>query len=178
MTEAHVFIATSLDGYIARPDGGIDWLDTLDFSGEDHGYDAFMAQIDALVMGRKTYETVLGFGGDWPYSKPVWVLSSTIGPDDVPDALRNRVRILSGSPQDILAEAERAGFRRVYVDGGEVIQAFLAEGLIDEIVLSRLPILIGAGRPLFGALAADRMFSHVETRAFPSGLVQSRYRRT
>jgi len=173
VTKAHVFIATSLDGYIARPDGRIDWLEMPGFEGEDYGYSDFIAGIDGLIMGRATYETVLGFG-DWPYDKPVWVLSHSLRA--IPERLAGKLRLLDASPREALAEAEAAGWANAYVDGGRLIQSFLADGLIDELVISRLPILLGAGRPLFGALTADLRLSHAETRAFASGLVQSRYR--
>lgn len=173
MTEAHVFIATSLDGFIARPDGGIDWLEMPELAGEDHGYDAFVARMDGLIMGRATYETVLGFG-DWPYNKPIWVLSRNLR--SLPAELEGRVRLLDASPREALAEAQAAGWARAYVDGGRLIQSFLAEGLISEMILSRLPVLLGAGRPLFGGLPCDVALTHLGTQSFPSGLVQSHYR--
>ncbi|KAA9010393.1 dihydrofolate reductase family protein [Histidinibacterium aquaticum] len=173
MVSGHVFIATSLDGFIARPDGALDWLE-VEGATEDHGYDAFMARMDGLVMGRATYETVLGFG-DWPYSKPVVVLSRSLTPADLPASLVDRVRISAAAPREVMAELATEGWARAYVDGGRVIQSFLREGLISEIVITRIPVLLGAGLPLFGALDHDIPLRHAETRSFAGGLVQSRY---
>lgn len=174
MTTGHVYIGTSLDGFIARPEGEIDWLEAVPVEGEDHGYDAFMAGVDGLIIGRGTYETALGFG-DWPYHKPVVVLSRSLRERDVPRHLGPGVWTTSGDPDAVMAELAAVGWRRAYVDGGQVIQSFLRAGLIADMVVTRLPILIGQGRPIFGELARDIMLKHVETRAFPSGLVQSRY---
>ncbi len=168
----HVFIATSLDGYIARPDGGIDWLPT-DTSAGDHGYAAFTAGIDALVMGRNTYELVLSFGA-WPYEKPVVVLSRrgvTIAPE-----LEGKVFAMSGTPEAIVAQCAARGWHQLYVDGGVTIQRFLAAGLIERLVITRVPVVLGAGLPLFGAVPQDIRMDHVRTEAFANGLVQSEYR--
>ena len=168
----HVFIATSLDGYIARPDGGLDWLPT-DSSAGDHGYSAFMEGIDAIVMGRATYEMVLTFGA-WPFTKPVVVLSSkgiALAPE-----LEGKVVTMSGSPAEIVAHCAERGWLNLYVDGGVTIQRFLAAGLIERLILTRVPVLIGAGLPLFGAMSQDIRLEHRHTQAYPSGLVQSEYR--
>ncbi len=175
MTTGHVFIATSLDGFIARPDGDIGWLHEIDAAGEDHGYDAMLESVDGLVMGRRTFDKVLSFEA-WPYTKPVIVLSRTIDGGDVPAALRERVRLKQAEPQALMAELDRNGWRRVYVDGGQVIQSFLREGLIETMQIARIPRLIGQGVPLFGTLEEDVPLEHVETRSFPSGLVSSLYR--
>jgi dihydrofolate reductase len=176
MTTGHVFIATSLDGFIAREDGRLDWLEaaTADAGGEDHGYTAFMAGIDGLIMGRATFETVLAFDA-WPYDRPVIVLSRSGRAVEVPGR-PEAVAAVAGSPAAAFAEADRLGWRRAYVDGGQAIRACLAEGRIADLVLTRVPVLLGAGRPLFGALPADLRLVHAGTQAFPSGLVQSRYR--
>lgn len=174
MVTGHVFIATSLDGFIARPDGGLDWLLSAAGPGEDHGYDRFMGRMDGIVMGRRTYETVLGFGG-WPYAKPVVVMSRSLADGDIPDDLRGRVRVTAAAPRHLFDSLSREGWRHAYVDGGAVIRAFLAEGLIEEVILTRAPVLIGDGLPLFGALGRDLRLRHRGTEAFPSGLVQSRY---
>lgn len=173
LPEAAVFIATSLDGYIAREDGGLDWLPGF-AAGEDYGYAAFMATVDALVVGRHTYETVRGFG-DWPYGETRVVVLSRRGVD-VPEALRATVEVRAGEPADVLRALGAEGVRRVYLDGGRTVQGFLRAGLVTEMVLTRVPVLLGAGIPLFGPLDGDVRLRHVETRAFPSGLVQSRYR--
>ena len=174
MPTGHVFIATSLDGFIARPDGKLDWLIRPEHEGEDHGYDAFMADIDAIVMGRGTYEAVMGFDA-WPFDKPVLVLSRTLAATPVPDSLREQVTFADLSPQAAMDHMARLGAARVYVDGGQIVQAFLRAGLVADIILSRIPVLIGSGRSLFGALDRDLPLIHQATTAFPSGLVQSRY---
>jgi dihydrofolate reductase len=165
-----VFVGTSLDGFIARADGSLDFLDAG--GNEPHGYEEFMATVDALVIGRKTYETVLGFGG-WAYGpKPVFVLSSRpLGPAPAGAVLER----LSGTPADIVAQLAARSIQHAYVDGGVTIQGFLRAGLIDRLIITRVPILIGAGIPLFGPLDRDITLRHVSTRQYPGGLVQSEY---
>ncbi|MCC5987370.1 MAG: dihydrofolate reductase [Pararhodobacter sp.] len=175
MSFGKVFIAASLDGFIARADGAIDWLLPFNAEGEDHGYDAFIAGVDGLVMGRATYETVLGFG-DWPYAKPVVVMSRTLGAADVPQHLRQRVRITADAPADIVHALRAEGWRSAYVDGGEVIRSFLAEGLIGRITLTLVPILLGRGRPLFGAIGREVRLEREAVRPFRNGLVSLDYR--
>jgi dihydrofolate reductase len=175
MISGHVFIATSLDGYIARPDGDIGWLLQRDAPAEDHGYADFIADKDAIVMGRGCYEKVLGFD-PWPYELPVVVLSAQLAGTPVPATLRGKVRFSSAAPADAMAELESQGVRRVYVDGGRLVQSFIRAGLVEDMVLTTVPVLIGAGRPLFGTLPRDLDLSLVASRSFPSGLVQSTYR--
>ena len=164
-----VFIATSLDGYIAGPGGSLDFLKTVERAGEDYGYADFFKTIDTLIVGRTTYETVLGFGA-WPYTdKQCAVLTHRPAPS------KHGERFLSGTPEEVLAQLPTA--RRIYVDGGDVIRQFLAAGLIDELTLSTIPVLLGGGAPLFGA-APKRNFTLKTTRGFPSGLVQATYRAT
>lgn len=166
-----VFIATSLDGFIARPDGAIDWLPHE--TTEDHGYDPFIDSVDAIVMGRLSYETVLGFNGWFYGTKPVYVLSSRPIPSAPIGAVVER---LAGEPHEIAAELCRRGVRDAYIDGGVTIQRFLRAGLIHRLIITRIPVLLGTGRPLFGELAADIRLAHVRTRSWPSGLVQSEYK--
>lgn len=168
---ASVFIATSVDGFIARENGALDWLPGDDV--EEHGYTAFMATIDALVMGRKTYETVLGFGV-WPFEKQVIVLTSR--PELIIPPTGARCEAMSGSPEQIVNTLSRRGLSRLYIDGGVTIQRFLAAGLIQRLVVTRIPVLLGAGIPLFGRLPHDIRLEHVETRSYRGGLVQSEYR--
>jgi len=173
-TRISVYIAASLDGYIAREDGALDWLPQGDGK-EDYGYGEFMSSIDALVMGRKTFETVLSFG-EWPYPDiRVFVLSGTLRKSDVPDAVAEKIEILNGTPPEIVAELAKRGVQRAYLDGGATIQGFLRFGLIDDMTLTRVPVLLGRGIPLFGSLEKDISLRHVNTRAFPDGLVQSVY---
>lgn len=174
MTTGHVFIAQSLDGFIARLDGSIDWLLSLDTTGEDHGYHDFIATIDCIVMGRGSFEMVCTFES-WPYDRPVIVVSSTLSSDDIADHLRDKVRISQANPRDLMTELLREGFHRAYVDGGKVIQSFLREGLIQDMIVTTIPILLGSGRPLFGDVHRDIRMQHISSRSFPSGLVQSTY---
>jgi dihydrofolate reductase len=175
LPEAHVFIACSLDGFIARPDGGLDWLTGAPVpEGEDFGYAAFIAGIDAILMGRATFELAAGFA-DWPYAQPVAVLSRTRGPDTIPERLRGRARIAADGPRAALEALAAEGARRVYVDGGQVISACLREGLVSELTITRLPVLLGAGLPLFSDTGEHRL-AHVATRDWPNGFVQSVYR--
>ena len=168
--KASVFIATSLDGFIARANGDIDWLPPG--GGEEHGYDAFMATVDALVIGRKTYETVLTFD-TWPYGeKPVFVLSTRTLAPAPPGAVAER---MSGAPAEIVSQLAARGVEHIYVDGGITIQRFLRAGLIQRLIITRIPVLLGAGVPLFGALRRDIVLRHVGTRQYASGLVQSEY---
>jgi dihydrofolate reductase len=176
-TTCSVFIATSLDGFIARSDGEIDWLNEANRlvpSGEDCGFGEFMASVDALVMGRNTFEMALSFGS-WPYGNtPVIVLSSrmTSLPTDVPDT----VSLFSDSPAALVAELSAQGLHHLYIDGGRTIQSFLAAALIDDITITIIPILLGSGIPLFGPLSADIQLEHLSTHAYDFGFVQSRYR--
>jgi len=172
--KASVFIGTSLDGFIAREDGGIDCLQEVgDPPGEDYGYNAFFDSVDALVMGRNTYELVRTFA-EWPYgTKPVIVLTSR--PLEIPDTLADRVSTLSGPPEEIVRQLGERGLTHVYVDGGKTIQDFLAAGLIQRMTITRLPVLIGTGIPLFGPVPHDIKLRHIETRTYGNGLVQSTY---
>jgi dihydrofolate reductase len=166
---ASVFIATSLDGFIARRDGRLDWLPE---ASEPHGYDEFMATVDTLIIGRKTFETVLGFDS-WVYGeKPVVVLSTQPLAPAPPGAVVER---MSGPPLEIVSTLAARGVRHAYVDGGITIQGFLQAGLIQRLIITRIPVLLGDGIPLFGALERDIVLQHVGTRQYPSGLVQSEY---
>jgi len=168
--KASIFIATSLDGFIARKDGALDWLPV---DCEPHGYDEFIATVDAMVIGRNTFETVLKFGG-WPYGqKPVVVLSTTIAKLQAPaDAVCD---LMEGAPEEIVSRLAERDFKHLYIDGGITIQKFLDAGLIQRLVLTRIPVLLGSGIPLFGPLLHDIQLKHVATRSYPSGLVQSEY---
>jgi dihydrofolate reductase len=163
-----VFIATSLDGYIARSDGRIDWLAIVERPGEDHGYAAFAATCDAVVIGRRTYDTVLGFDA-WPYAgKRVIVMTHRS------IAANHGEEAFDGSAEALVDRLAREGMRRLYVDGGVVIRQFLAAGLVDDLTISILPIVLGGGVPLFGGTEHRLTLDGVEP--FASGLVQLRYR--
>jgi dihydrofolate reductase len=172
---ASVYIATSLDGFIARRGGELDWLvgEAGAEGEEDYGYAAFMETVDVVVMGRGTFEKVLTFDS-WPYAgKRVVVLSSSLA--EIPPGLAGDAELHALAPADLVARLASEGVRHLYVDGGETIQRFLGAGLITELIITRIPVLIGAGIPLFGPLPNDVKLEHVETRAFPNGFVQSRY---
>ena len=194
-----VYIASSLDGFIARKDGSFDWLefDSPDDSGagdsgttdsgtedsgadasEDYGFAEFISSVDLLLMGRHTFETVLTFDeSEWIYGDtPVTVLSSTLGPEAIPAHLEGKVSITSGEPGEILEDLAEKGVQHVYVDGGITLQAFMAAGLIDEITVTLVPVLIGDGIPLFGPLDSDVRLEHLSTESFPSGLVKVKYK--
>jgi dihydrofolate reductase len=168
--KASVFIGTSLDGFIARSDGSLDFLPPG--GGEPHGYEEFMASVDALIIGRKTYETVLAFDS-WPYAdKPVFVLSTR---PLAPAPNSAVVEHLPGPLVEIPGRLAARGIHHVYVDGGVTIQGFLRAGLIQRLIITRVPVLIGTGIPLFGATPADIRLEHIATRQYASGLVQSEY---
>ena len=168
--KASVFVGTSLDGFIARADGAFDFLPAG--GGEEHGYQAFIATVDALVIGRNTYDVVLAFE-TWPYEKkPVFVLSNrSLAP--APEGAV--VEKMSGEPADIVSRLAARGIRHIYVDGGITVQRFLRAGLIQRLIITRVPVLIGEGIPLFGVTGRDISLEHVATRSFASGLVQSEY---
>jgi dihydrofolate reductase len=166
-----VFVGTSVDGFIARRNGGLDWLPAE--GGEGTGYLEFMASVDFLVMGRKTFETVLGFSS-WPYGeKRVVVLSHK--PLDFASVPGANLEQMSGTPADIVSLLAARGAKHLYVDGAATIQSFLRAGLVDRLIVTRVPVLIGGGIPLFGSLARDVRLRHVATREFSGGLVQTEY---
>ena len=177
VVKCSVFVATSLDGFISRTDGSIDWLDeanNLIPQGEDCGYERFVSTVDALVMGRHTFESARSFG-EWPYGRtPVFVLSSRM--NALPVGTPNTVRLLNDSPAAVVARLSAQGMKQLYIDGGLTVQRFLYDALIDEITITRIPVLIGQGRSLFGPLSDDVHLGHISTHVFEFGFVQSTYR--
>jgi dihydrofolate reductase len=169
--KATVFCGATVDGFIARPNGALDFLPE---DPEPHGYDEFIAGVDTIVMGRKTFEIVLSFGV-WPFTKRVVVLSSRPLDLSVPIGHGGIVEQMSGDPADIVERLAASGAQSLYVDGGVTIQRFLRAGLIDRLIVTRVPVLIGDGIPLFGSLPGDVRLHHVATRSYPSGLVQTEY---
>lgn len=168
---ASVFCGTSLDGFIARHNGDFGFLP--EGGGEPHGYTEFMATVDAVVMGRNTFEKVLTLG-PWPYAKKrVVVLSGR--PVNVSAAVGGVVEQMAGSPAEIVSKLAATGAHHLYIDGGITIQRFLRAGLIERLIITRVPVLIGEGIPLFGALPHDVQLRHIATRQYQSGLVQSEY---
>ncbi len=171
-----VFIGASLDGYIADRNGGLNWLTAIPNPEQsDMGYTEFMAQVDALVMGRKTFETVCGFEGDWPYAKPIFIVSRTL--DTIAEEYRDKAELVKGSLVQILEKIYNKGYHRLYIDGGVTIQNFLKEDLIDEITITTIPIVLGGGSALFSVLPKELEFTLVESKIFLNQLVQSHYRR-
>ena len=170
-----VYIGTSLDGFIARKDGDIDWLTKFASKEVFDSYNEFITRIDAHVIGRKTFEKVLDFP-TWPYTKDVFVLSTSM--KQVPVRARGKVTLLAMKPRELLDHLQQKGFSGIYIDGGKVIQDFLQADLIDELIISKVPVLIGTGIPLFGELRSDLAFNHLRTETYSNGLVRSFYERT
>lgn len=177
MKKCSVFIATSLDGFISRTDGSIDWLNkasSLAPKGEDFGYQQFISSVDGMVMGRNTFEQVLSFG-DWPYENlPVVVLSRQL--DSFPENMPPDVSLTDENPIALVHRLSNEGLNHLYIDGGLTVQSFIAADLIDEITITIIPILLGEGKPLFGPLPADMEFELLESKAFNFGFVQNKYR--
>ena len=175
-TKFSVFIATSLDGYIARKDGGIDWLDKANAlvpAGEDCGYQAFFDTIDVLVMGRNAFEKILSFPA-WPYGeKPVIVLSRN--PLPIPGDLAATVSHSNQPPEELASTLAEQGVKRVYLDGGTTIQRFMAAGLVDDLTITLIPVLLGEGIPLFGPLTEDIPLRQVGSKTYDWGFVQLKY---
>jgi len=169
-----VYIGISLDGFIARKDGDIEWLVKFENQEVNDSYAAFINKIDVIVIGRGTFEKVLSFPS-WPYDKKVFVLSNSI--KQIPDVLKGKVTIIAMNPQALLSYLSNEGFLNIYIDGGKVIQDFLKEDCIDEMIITTVPVLIGSGIPLFGYLDKDLQFKHIRTNIYSNGLVKSHYER-
>lgn len=180
-TKASVYIATTVDGYIAEKDGSVDFLEQYQSSVSDGdgdmGFSDFLNSIDLLIMGRKTFDQVISFGENlWPYGdRQVWVWSRHPSTVHIPKMRSNNVVASSGEPRELLKMTQQNGFRHVYVDGGTTIKHFLSQGCIDNLILTRVPMLLGEGIPLF--LEMQRLLlEHVSTKSYSNGLVQSHYR--
>jgi len=170
-----VYVATSLDGFIAGPNGELDWLMEIPNPEQsDHGFADFMAGIDAIVVGRNTFQSLLTFDA-WSYHMPVFVLSNTL--DEVPETLRGKAEIVSGDPESVVDQLAKRGRTNLYIDGGRVIQSFLERDLIDEMIITRVPVLLGDGIPLFGRTKQRLEFKTWRTEELGQGLVKSCYAR-
>ncbi len=169
-----VYIATSVDGFIAKSDGNIDWLHNPEYNieGEGFGFFEFIESVSALIMGRNTYEKVLSFG-EWPYTKPVFVLTSKTR--TVPKHLKNKVHFISGEPSDIIFKLRDEGFQHFYIDGGKTIQEFLRYGLISQLIITKIPILLGEGISLFGPLNKELKLKLISSQNYENGFVKSTY---
>jgi dihydrofolate reductase len=169
-----VYIGTSLDGFIARKDGDIDWLVQFATDEAIQAYKEFIRKIDAIIIGRGTFEKILSFP-TWPYEKEVFVLSTSI--KQIPDIKKEKVTVLSMKPRELLKHLSDKGFSSIYVDGGKVIQDYLKEDLVDELIISKAPIILGSGIPLFNYLDNELQFEHRRTKVQSNGLVRSYYER-
>ncbi|KAA9035910.1 dihydrofolate reductase [Ginsengibacter hankyongi] len=169
-----VYIGTSLDGFIARKDGNIDWLMKFASAEVFKPYEELTKRIDTILMGRNTFNKVLTFPS-WPYKKKIHVLSKSL--TQIPKKYKDKVTVLSLSPIDALKHLSKNGYSTIYVDGGSLIQSFLKDDLIDELIISKVPVLIGDGISLFGFLDSDLEFKHLKTESFSNGLVMSFYER-
>ncbi len=175
--ENKVFIATSIDGYIADINGGIDWLHSIpNPENTDMGYNAFIENLDALVMGRTTFETVCGFDMEWPYLKPVFVLSNTL--EQIPEEYLGKAFLMNGPLNKILDQIHQRGYFKLYIDGGTTIQHFLSEDLIDEMIITIIPILLGSGTSLFGELPNRLEYKCVSSKIFLGSVVQNHFVRS
>jgi len=173
-----VYIATSIDGYIAREDHSIDWLmDLPNPDKSDYGFSEFLDRLDGIIMGRKTFEIVMGFK-QWPYAKPVpiFVLSNSLLA--LPEKVLGKAELVTGELKEILKSLKKREINNLYIDGGKTVQSFLKEDLIDEMTITRIPILLGSGIPLFDNNSLELRFEHVETKVFNNMLVRSKYLRT
>jgi dihydrofolate reductase len=167
-----VYIATSVDGFVAGPRDELDWLASVERPGEDYGYKAFIVTVDVLVMGRRSYEVVLGFP-EWRYEGTrVRVLSRSLKEGD----MRHGVELFAGSPTELVADLRAQGVKRAYIDGAAVIRSFLEARLVDDLTISVIPVILGCGIRLFGDALLRHDLVLEESRSFPSGLVQTRYR--
>lgn len=171
----YVYIATSLDGFIATSDGGLDWLEAIPNPKQsDYGYAEFIKNIDAIVMGRNTLEKVLTFG-QWVYDKPVFILSNSLA--KLPEHIVDKAEIVNGDIKELIIQLNYKGYGNLYIDGGKVIQSFLKEDLIDEMIITHVPILLGKGFSLFGNLDKHLNFRHKKTEIYDNTLVKSYYQR-
>ena len=171
-----VFIATSLDGYIAGVNNEIDWLHAIPNPDNiDMGFNDHMNNIDAIIMGRNTFELVDNMDCDWPYSKPVFVLTNTL--NSVKDELRDKVFLVNGAIQDVLSQIKDKGYEELYIDGGLTIQSFLKEDLIDDMIITTIPILLGDGISLFGKLNKSIEYRCVRSQNYANGICQNHFKR-
>ena len=171
-----IYIATSLDGFIADKNGAIDWLSMVPITEEVQSeFTNFMDTIDALVMGRNTFEIVKGFGGEWPYNKKVFVVSNSM--NSIPSGYEDKTELIKGTPTEIVEQLHKRGYENLYIDGGKTIQNFLKEDLIDDMIISAIPILLGDGKPLFGELSNPQKFKLVDTKVISNLMVQTHYRK-
>lgn len=170
----NVFIATSLDGYIADINGGIGFLDIFPApDGDDMGYNDFIDGVDAILMGRKSFETILGFGIPWPYTKHVFVWSNTM--TEIPEELNSKSTLVKGNINEVIDHIRQLDFYNLYIDGGKTIQSFIQENLINEMTITTIPVLLGDGISLFGKSNGLRKYKCVGNKLYTNGMVQNRF---
>ncbi|MES0883143.1 dihydrofolate reductase family protein [Roseibium sp. SCP14] len=174
MPTGHTMMAMTLDGFVARKDHALDWLMKFDTGSEDTGFTDFQNSIDVIVMGTGSFKTVLGFG-EWPYRKPVVVLSKTLAEDNIPEDVKDKVEISRLSPDQLMTQLDGRGVDRVYVDGGAIIRSFLRAGYVADMRIAIAPILIGEGIRMFGELDKDVDLRLEDVRRFGSDFVEMRY---
>jgi dihydrofolate reductase len=171
-----VYIATSTDGFIATKDGGIDWLmEVPNPDNSDYGFAEFIDSIDALVMGRKTYEKVLSFDCEWPYSKKVFVLSNSL--KNIDPSVEGKADVIKGALKNVIKKLNDNGYKNLYIDGGATIQSFLKENLIDEMIITSVPATLGEGIPLFKNKDHESKFKLDSTKTYENGMVKNHYKR-
>jgi len=171
-----VFIACSIDGHIADRNDGLDWLQMIPNPGHiDMGWEKLNNRVDAVIMGRNTFEKVLSFNVPWPYTHPVFVLSNSM--TSLPGGYKDKVKIVNGNLKEILKQVKQQGYNKLYIDSGTTVQNFLKEDLIDEMIITTIPILIGGGALLFGGLPVELTFEHIKIEIFLNTIVQNHYRR-
>ena len=173
--ETIVYIATTLEGYITRPEGELDWLIDPDFvdEGEDYGFTKLLDSVSCVVMGRHTFESLMN-AHEWPCgNKRLVVMTQSMS--ELPEHTPETVELFAGEPAELVNKLALEGESKVFLDGGQLIRSFNAKGLVDRLILTRVPVLIGSGVPLFGALKTDIKWKHIRTQSYKSGLVQSEY---
>ncbi|MBB6324906.1 dihydrofolate reductase [Algoriphagus iocasae] len=172
-----VFIANSLDGFIAGKNDELDWLSTFpEIDHIDTGFHDFTSGVDAILMGRNTFKIVEGFDGEWFYKKQVFVWSNSM--EEMPEKFKDKAFLISGTLDEVLNEIHGKGFYKLYIDGGKVIQTFLKEDLIDEMIITTIPVLLGSGIPMFGDLPKQLVFECIKSTRFLDKVVQNHFVRS
>ena len=175
MPTGHIMMAMTLDGFVARPDRSLDWLMKQPTKTEEHGFQEFVDSVDVILMGTGSLRTILSFE-EWPYQKPVVVLSRTMTKADIPAALHDKIEFSTLAPDRLWEEFAERGYNRVYIDGGAIIRSFIKAGFVYEMTISIIPILIGTGIRIFGEIDHDRDLELISSTDYPSGLVTLKYK--
>ena len=177
-----IYVATSVDGYIATVDGGVDWLHSAgnleaDMGSEDMGFQSFMDSVDCMIMGRKCMEMISSMNltpEQWPYGDVrIVVLSNTV--KEPPENLRGKIEMYSGDIQELIIKLESSGFKHAYIDGGTTITSFINLDLVDEMTITKAPVLLGEGIPLFGKINKRINLEEANASVFPNNFIQIKY---